>query len=302
MQTRPVTTTDLSESIIAVPPLARDRQSKFSLTENQKIISHIEQGGVRTLLYGGNANFYHIALSEYASILEGIIEASSDDSLVIPAVGPSFGMMMDQAEILADFSFPTVMILPNQGITTSDGVETGVRRFAEAFGKPIVLYIKHDGFIEVENARRLVDDGLVSWIKYAVVREDTSKDPYLKNLTDQVDPAMIVSGIGEQPAIIHLRDFGLGGFTSGCVCVRPDLSAAMLKACQAGNLDLADEIRGKFLELETLRNEINPIRVLHEAIELVGIGATGPAVPLLSGLDQTDQIRVKQAAERLLTI
>ena len=49
-------------------------------------------------------------------------------------------------------------------------------------------------------------------------------------LVQQVDRKLIVSGIGEQPAIIHLRDFKLGGFTSGCVCVAPKLSRLMLEA------------------------------------------------------------------------
>lgn len=300
MQTRPVTPADLSDSVIAVPPLARSENFKFLATENQKIVSHIERGGVRILLYGGNANFYHVRLGEYAEILRGLIEVALPDTLIIPAAGAAFGMMMDQAEILKNFDYPTVMLLPHQGITSRDGVETGVRRFAEAFGKPVVLYIKHDGYIEVENVKRLVDDGLVSFIKYAVVRAETSNDPYLRKLTGEVDPAIIVSGIGEQPVISHLRDFGLGGFTSGCVCIRPDLSTGMLKACKAGNWDLADEIRGKFTALEDLRNEINPIRVLHDAVSLAGIAETGPAVPFLSNLGAGDKVRVEKAAKDLL--
>ena len=301
MQTSPVTIENLSQSVIAVPPLARDGAMKFVPEENQKIVSHIEQGGVRILLYGGNANFYHIRLSEYAEILAGLIQVALDDTLIVPAVGPAYGLMMDQAEVLKDFNYPTVMILPHQGITSYDGVETGIRHFAEAFGKPIVLYIKHDGYIEVENAKRLVDDGLVSFIKYAVVRDDPSIDPYLSELVEKVDPNLIVSGIGEHPVIPHLRDFRLNGFTSGCVCVRPELSAAMLKACKAGDWDLADEIRQKFVGLEDLRNEINPIRVLHDAVQLAGIGETGPAVPSLSNLSPEDGTRVSAAANDLKT-
>ncbi|MDF1813994.1 MAG: dihydrodipicolinate synthase family protein [Verrucomicrobiales bacterium] len=300
MQTRLVTTEDISQSVIAVPPLARDTDLKFLPAENQKIVSHIEQGGVRILLYGGNANFYHIRPGEFGEILSGLVEVALDDTLIIPAVGPAYGMMMDQADVLKDFDYPTVMLLPQQGITSYAGVETGIRHFAEKFGKPIVLYIKHDGYIEVENVKKLVDDGLVSFIKYAVVRDDPSDDPFLRNLIDVVDPAIIVSGIGEQPVIVHLRDFGLAGFTSGCVCVRPDLSAAMLKACKAGDWGLADEIRLKFTGLEDLRNEINPIRVLHDAVALAGIAETGPAVPFLSNLESGDKERVKAAADSLL--
>ncbi|MCB1237876.1 MAG: dihydrodipicolinate synthase family protein, partial [Verrucomicrobiae bacterium] len=273
---------------------------KFSAAENTKIVRHLEAGGVTTLLYGGNANFYHIALSEYAGILGGLAEIAAENTLVTPSVGPAYGTMMDQAAVLRDFDFPTVMVLPQQGITTAGGVETGLRRFAEAFGKPVVVYIKHEGYTEPENVARLVADGVVSWVKYAIVREDTAKDDYLRALLDRVDPAIVVSGMGEQPAIIHLRDFALTGFTSGCVCVRPDLSAEMLRTLAAGDFDRAEEIRRIFEPLEDLRNAINPIRVLHDAVALAGLAETGPALPLLSNLDEKDREPVKNAALELL--
>ena len=276
MQTRPVTPDDLRQSVIAVPPLARDSALKFCLQENEKIIRHIEKGGVSTLLYGGNANFYHIALSEYESILDGISSAAGGETLVVPAVGPAFGMMMDQAEVLRNFDFPTAMILPQQGLTTLAGVEAGVRAFAEKLGKPVVLYIKFEGFINPDGVKRLVDDGVISWIKYAIVRDDPLNDPYLTELVDLVDPSIIVSGMGEQPVVEHLRDFGITGFTSGCVCIRPDLSAEMLRACQSGDWGRAQEIKQTFFPLEDLRNQINPVRVLHEAVALSGIAETGP--------------------------
>jgi len=188
------------------------------------------------MLYGGNANFYHIAPSEYESVLGQLAEIAAADTLVIPSAGPSYGVMMDQAEILKGTAYPTVMVLPHQGITTSQGVVAGLRHFAQKVGKPIVLYIKYDDYISVEGAQELVDEGLVSWIKYAIVREDPANDPYLAQLIDVVDPALIVSGIGEQPVIEHLVDFGVNGFTAGCVCIRPELSDQLLKAVQAKDL------------------------------------------------------------------
>jgi dihydrodipicolinate synthase/N-acetylneuraminate lyase len=302
MQTRSVTTADLSASVIAVPPMARDQNLVFHRGENEKIMRHIEAGGVNILLYGGNANFYHTALSEYESILGQLAEIAAPDTLVIPSVGPAYGMMMDQASIVRETAYPTVMVLPQQGLTTSAGVVTGLRRFAEKVGKPIVLYIKFGDFITVEGARQLVDDGIISWIKYAIVREDPKADPYLKELVDQVDPALIVSGIGEQPVIDHLVGFGVNGFTAGCVCVRPDLSAELLRAVQKGDLARAREIQAIFSPLEDLRNGINPVRVLHEAVRLAGIADTGPALPLLSGITEEETEKVRAAALALLNV
>jgi dihydrodipicolinate synthase/N-acetylneuraminate lyase len=301
MQTRTVTTADLARSVIAVPPMARDKDLKFDSAENEKILRHIEAGNVTTMLYGGNANFYHIAPSEYESVLGQLAEIAAVDTLVIPSAGPSYGVMMDQAEILKGTAYPTVMVLPHQGITTSQGVVAGLRNFAQKVGKPIVLYIKYGDYISVEGAKELVDEGLVSWIKYAIVREDPANDPYLAQLVDVVDPALIVSGIGEQPVIEHLVDFGVNGFTAGCVCIRPDLSDQLLKAVQAKDLTRAREIQAIFEPLEDLRNGINPIRVLHEAVRLAGIADTGPALPLLSGVTPEQEPLIAEAAKALLS-
>jgi dihydrodipicolinate synthase/N-acetylneuraminate lyase len=299
MQISPVTPEQLNSSVIAVPPLARDAELKINREENGKIIRHIEAGGISTLLYGGNANFYHIAPSEYAEALEIISTESAENTLIVPSVGPTYGTMMDQIATLRDFNFPTVMILPMQGLTTDAGVATGFRKFVETLGKPAVLYIKFEGYLEPETVAQLVNDGLVSWIKYAIVRDDPAKDDYLSRLVEVVDPRLIVSGIGEQPAITHLTRFQINGFTSGCVCIRPDLSQKMLYAINNGQLNIAEIIRKTFKSLENLRNEINPIRVLHEAVASTKIGNTGPTLPLMSPLDPSDAARVKTCAEEL---
>jgi len=300
MDKAPITSERLAASVIAVPPLARSADFTLNFPENRRIVQHLEAGGVTTLLYGGNAVLYHVSLSEYAALLLMLTEIAGDWTLVIPSVGPAFGLMMDQAEVLNEFAFPTAMVLPQSEIATSDGIAAGVRRFTERYGKPVVLYIKHDRYIAVDTVRRLVDDGLISWIKYAVVRGNPEKDDYLRELTEAVDPARIVSGIGEQPAVVHLRDFSLGGFTSGCVCIAPRLSMDFLHAVRAGDISRAEEIRAVFRPLEDLRNRIHPIRVLHAAVALAGIAETGPMVPLLSPIDSSDEPEIANAARTLL--
>ena len=300
MNTAEITAETLASSVISVPPLARNEDGSLNPDDNRKIIRHLEAGGVSTLLYGGNAILYHVAPSEYATMLQMLAESAGEKSLVIPSVGPGFGTMMDQAAILREFDFPTAMILPTRDVVTSDGVVAAVRRFVEATGKPAVLYIKHEGYIDVDAVRPLMNDGLLSWIKYAIVRDDTSQDDYLRALVDSVGPDRIVSGIGEQPAIIHLRDFGLTGFTSGCVCVAPKLSMDMLAAIKSGDFETAEQIRSTFSPLEDLRNEINPIRVLHTALAQAGIAETGPLIPLLSEVSDDDARRIRTAANELL--
>ena len=152
----------LVNSVIAVPPLARDEDLKVCPIENAKIMRHLEAGGVRTLLYGGNAMFYHIGLGEYAETLAMLQDHAGGDTTVVPSVGPAYGTSMDQAAILRGFDFPTAMVLPARDIATPAGCATGVRKLAEAYGKPIVLYIKFEEYLEPKDAKSLVEDGIVT--------------------------------------------------------------------------------------------------------------------------------------------
>ena len=301
MNNGPITPQVLANSVIAVPPLARDAALKVCPVENAKIMRHLEAGCVSTLLYGGYAMFYHIALCEYAETLAILQEHSGVDTTVVPSVGPAYGTSMDQAAILRDFDFSTAMVLPARDIATPSGCATGIRKIAEAYGKPIVLYIKFEGYLEPQDAKSLVEDGVVNWIKYAIVREDPGQDDYLAKLVDCVDRSIIVSGIGEQPAITHINSFGVQSFTSGCVCVAPGLSMEMLQALKAGDLETAESIRQTFKPLEDLRNNINPIRVLHSAVAGAGIAETGPILPLMDEVDEVDRLKIAAAARELLT-
>ena len=96
MQTTPVTSAQFSKSVLAVPPLARNSKLAICPDNNKKIIRHIEDGGVSMLLYGGNANLYHIRTSEFGHLLDVLVEAAAEDTLVIPSVGPAYGTMMEK--------------------------------------------------------------------------------------------------------------------------------------------------------------------------------------------------------------
>lgn len=54
------------------------------------------------------------------------------------------------------------------------------------------------------------------------------------------------------------------------------------------------------MPLETLRDDISPIRVLHDAITLVGIADMGPILPLLHNLEEEHVSVVQKAAQKLL--
>ncbi len=289
----------ISRSVIAVPPLARRPDLSLNEPENRKLIDYLISGGVRTLLYGGNANFYHVGPREFRAILEFLSDAVPEDVWVIPSVGPAFGNMMEQAEILRDYEYETAMVLPATFPLTQEGVELGVRQFCETSELQVVLYLKQENYLAPDQVSALVRDGCVSAIKYAIVRDDPAEDPYLKELVGLVDPRRIISGIGEQPAITHLRQFGFGGFTSGCVCLAPIKSMLMLSALDEEDYEEAEGIRRRFAALEDLRNSHGPIPVLHEAVRLAGVADMGPMLPLMTNLPESLWALVQSAALEL---
>ncbi|HLS68157.1 MAG TPA: dihydrodipicolinate synthase family protein [Kiloniellales bacterium] len=301
MKTSSVQPSDLPRSVLAVPPLARNGDLSLNTEANKALVSYLEAGGISTLMYGGNANFYHIGLAQYAQALAMLEEIASRDTWVIPSAGPEFGRLQDQVSILREHTFPTAMVLPLTFPITPEGVATGLRHFAEAYGRKIIVYVKNEGYLTADLLGKLVDDGLVCAIKYAVVREDPKEDALLAEMVERIDRSLIISGIGERPAIDHFRHFGLSAFTSGSVCLAPRGSTALLHALQRQDYEGAEKIRQRYIPLEDLRDGISPIRILHDAITLAEIADMGPMLPMLSNLNEEESAKVRPVARALAT-
>ncbi|HEX2655149.1 MAG TPA: dihydrodipicolinate synthase family protein [Xanthobacteraceae bacterium] len=301
MKTNPVTKADIEASVLSVPPLARRADGAIDVNENRRLLAHLRSGGVRTFMYGGNANLYNMAPSEFGRLIEMLPTLAVDGDWFIPSVGSDFGKALDQIEMLRDHPYPTAMVLPHRFPAVPDGVATGLRRLADAYGRPIIAYVKDDGYIEAADLGRLAADGVICAIKYAVVRNKPEIDPYLEEILSVVDRSMVISGIGERPAIEHLTKFGLVCFTSGSVCVAPGLSMALLRAIRRGDHAEAHRLRALFIPLEDLRDGISPLRVLHEAVKFAGIAETGPLQPFLSNITEAAQLAaIKREAMNLL--
>ena len=285
--------------VFAVPPLARRRDSgrSLDLAQNDLIVRHIHGGGITRFIYGGNAFLYHVTLAEYEELLEWLA-AFDDDLWPIPSVGPSYGRAIDQAKLLRKFRFPCVMALPCSDPRDARGLERGYREIAEAAETKLILYTKdEDNFgldkqAGLDTVARLVDDGICSGIKYAVVRRDPTQDEYLKDLLSRVNRKLVISGIGERPAVAHLRDWKLPGFTTGSGCIAPRLTQRLFEACAREDFAEAEQLRTGFIPLEDLRDAWSPAKVLHEAVEVAGIAETGEIPPFLSGLsaDQVEKL------------
>ena len=128
--------------------------------------------------------------------------------------------------------------------------------------------------------------------------QDPSQDAFLGDLVNAVDRNIVISGIGERPAIDHLTKFGLKAFTSGSVCVAPGLSMSLLRAIKRGDMAEAQRLRALFIPLEDQRDAHSPLRVLHDAVRLAGICDTGPMQPYLSNFTRSgDPCRHREGGE-----
>jgi dihydrodipicolinate synthase/N-acetylneuraminate lyase len=299
MKNSTVSTEDL-RGVFAVPPLARrdDAARSLAFEQNDLIVRHIKNGGITRLIYGGNAFIYHVTLAEYEEMAQWL--SGLDDELwIIPSIGPSFGRAMDQAQLLRSFSFPAVMVLPCADPRDAIGLAQGYREIADAAATRLLLYLKDESAFGnnkeqgLDAVARLVDDGVCVGIKYAVVRDDPAVDPYLESLLRRVDRKFVISGIGERPAVVHLRDWKLPGFTTGSGCIAPQLTNYIFAACAETDFAGAELLRAQFMDLEDLRDAWGPARVLHAAIEAAGIARTGNIPPFVSALrnEQIEELK-----------
>jgi dihydrodipicolinate synthase/N-acetylneuraminate lyase len=295
------------QGVFAVAPLARkaDAQQTIDFEQNNLIVNHIRGGGISRLLYGGNAFLYHLTLKEYEQLIEWLSDYARDMT-VIPSAGPTYGRAMDQAELLRPYQFDGVMMLPCGDPRDATGLERGYRQFADAAQTPLFLYLKDEMNLGADRdaglglIERLVNDGVCIGIKYAVVREDPEHDLYLDSLLARVDSRLVVSGIGERPAIAHLRKWNIPGFTTGSGCIAPDLSQRLFEACGRDDFDAAHELRAKFIPLEDLRDAWGPARVLHAATDLAGIASLGEVPPYLSDLNESQKQELSAVVHELV--
>lgn len=294
------------DTVFAVPPLPRktDARRTIDLDASEGVARHIEAGGITHLLYGGNAFLYH-ATAEDFDTLAGWLAAMPSTRVPIPSIGPSFGRAIDQARVLARYRFATAMLLPCGDPRDAKGLEAGCREIAQAAGIPLIVYVKSEDAFGSDKAAgldaigRLVDAGVAIAIKYAVVRQDPRDDGYLEALLWRVDSARVLSGIGERPAIAHLKDFRLGGMTTGSGCIAPSLSRTFYESCRRGDWMAAERLRAEFMPLEDLRDAWGPARVLHSATACAGIAATGPIPPYVSPLSEEQVMQLAPVARQL---
>ncbi len=284
MMSKLIDTKELAASVVAVPPLALHEDGTVNVAANLAVGTHIRKGGVRYILYGGNANLYHYTLERYAEAMETIETVAAQlDVEVITSIGPDFGKAMDQIALIEKTALKNVMVLPTAMPFDSHGVGVGVRRLADRLGRGLILYIRRENYIHPVTLERLLKDEAIRFVKYAVERADPADDPYLDSLLAVAGPDLITSGMGEEPTLNHVGERKLATFTSGAVCIAPAASQRLLRALKAERYAEARELIAPFIAFERVRARRGTLQALHEAVSQ-HILDMGPLTPMVSNV------------------
>ncbi|WP_243843774.1 dihydrodipicolinate synthase family protein [Paraburkholderia caballeronis] len=244
-----------------------------------------------------------MGVAEFGRVLDTLTPLLEAGDWLIPSIGADFGKAAEQIALLRERAFPTAMVLPLRFPATPAGVASGIGKLAERYGRPVIAYVKDEGYIRNEDLAALVKDGSVCAVKYAIVRDDPREDAVLRDLIARIGTDPLISGIGERPVIDHFRTFGLRAFTSGSCCVAPALSNGIRVALHDGRFDDAAALREHFVPLENARDAWSPIRVLHAAVAAAGIANTGPIGEFLSTIDDPRTLAdIEKAATQLVAL
>ena len=291
---------DFARTVVAVPPIALTEDLHVDPEPNLALARYIAAGGVRALLYGGNANLYHYGLGAYGEALEMMRAVATPELEVIASLGPDFGKAMDQAPLVERAGIRNVMLLPVAFPSDSHGVGDGVRRIADRLGHGVILYVKRANYVKPVTLRRLVGEGAVSFVKYAVECPEPADDAYLDGLLAEVGVGLVASGMGETPVADHIGARGMATFTSGAVCVAPAAAMQLHAVLKAGRTEDTAPLLAPFLDFERLRSRLGGIQVLHDAVTLA-VAPMGPMMPFLSRVKAAFTVELKESLDGLLT-
>jgi 4-hydroxy-tetrahydrodipicolinate synthase len=294
VKTSAVTPMDLVASVISIPPLARGADGRPCLSENRKLLAWLRSAGIHSFLYGGIANFFNMSVTEFPSVLDAIETFAGPEDWMIPSIGPDFGKAMDQVAILKGRDFPTAMLLPFAPVMPA-GVATGLRRLAEAYGRPLMLFFQSADYLKPRDIAALLADGILCTVEFGVRPTASGQNPFLHELLDLVgDTSHIIDARGES-SIHDTARFGLKGFTSGMSALAPHLSTAVLKAVVAGELGKAASLVQSFAAISDLRATYSFVSVLYDALRFADIADPGVVGPFYAPItDPVVLARIKK--------
>jgi dihydrodipicolinate synthase/N-acetylneuraminate lyase len=251
-------------------------------------------------MYGGIANLFNSRLSEYGEILNLIESVAPPGAWMVPAIGGDYGKAVDQVAILRDRAFPTAILLPF-AIVQPEGVATGIRRLAEAFGKPLMVFYKSTDYLRSADIAALLRDGCLCGLEYGISPDENGRSPHLESLLALVGSAeRIIDGSGEK-TIPGNSKFGIQGYTSGSGLLAPHISMALLGAVKRGDRPAIEKLSNHFKAFDAARASYSAIPVVHAAVKFAGIADTGPMGPFFdTNYDEPATAEITRVAKDLM--
>ena len=279
--TRDAVTAEDLRGLFAVPPLPRksDARRTLDLDEAERVAKHIAAGRGHALPLRRQRLSLprHARRVRIAARLAGRLPART--RWAIPSLGPSFGRALDQAPAPAtaflplrdDASLRRPPRRPRHGggpARGGRGRRAAPRRLPEVRRRLRLGQGARPRRGGPPRERRRVRGRQVR----GRARPIPTKDSYLDGLLRRVDRRRVVSGIGERPAVVHLRDRRPRRASPPARAASPRGRARRFsRLLRRATGAKAERLWGYFQPLEDLRDAWGPARVLHQATELAGI-------------------------------
>jgi dihydrodipicolinate synthase/N-acetylneuraminate lyase len=272
---------DLADSVIAEPPMAWSADRTLNLKVNLALAEHMRAGGVRTVLYGGNANLSAFTLGQFEQAVElmGIV---AQNSRVIAAIGPELGRMLDQAGAVERSGLRNVLLLPVHHPADTHGTGDGVREIASRLGFGVIVDLCRENYLRPVTLAKLRDEGAVRLVRYSVRRDNPEDDSYLDRVIEVMGREQVFSGLGEAAALDHVGKRAMLTYASGAATIAPAAAMRLHASLRRGDLATARQLIRPFVEFARLGDMLGPIQVVHDGADMLGLGAMGPPLPMLS--------------------
>jgi 4-hydroxy-tetrahydrodipicolinate synthase len=261
----------------------------------------VDEDGLRTVLRrieadvvvacGNTSEQFSLAADEWERVSELTVEESGGTPVLV-GVGGDLRTAARQAARARELGAVGVMVhYPTQPLVSDAGLLDYYTRLADATGGAVVPYVRGAGLSPA------VLDGVahlpsVVAIKYAVPDQMAFAD-FAQRYGDALVP---VCGLAEMWAPFFWLA-GARGFTSGLVNVAPKLSRAMLEALRRADYDRAMalwRIVAPFERLRARHRNGNNVPVVKEAMESLGLIASGAVRPPLSPLSREDRAELER--------
>lgn len=291
--------------VFATLPLARSpRNWAVDWDESERIVEHVREGGISRLLLGESAQVQHITLKQYRELLEWLVDFT-DEMLVVPGLGPSFGRAYQQAEFLARHPFPAAMVLPIRDDRDPAGLELGYRKLAERAEMPLLVVLRdlvdwgRQPQEVAERLGRLAEDDLVAGILFDTPPRDPGTGRLIEVCRQQLEQVSLLGGGGELRAEVFLGEHGVRTFVSGAACVAPRLTRKLYLSYEGEDLVAADSLVTNFRPFHQLSEAWGTVAVLNAAVNEAGVADMGPLLPYLNGLSSERRERIRSVARTL---